>query len=268
HLRRMPPVRGEATMIASPSGTPRVDVTTRPAPVGAAGALLRAADEPESFLWSDADGSTFVGIGCAARIRATGGKRFETVKQEAARLGPHGRIFGGFAFAPAVRRASLGPWDDFADAAFVVPRILYMSDGVRAWLTISASVSAAELRRLEAALEQPQPRLAPPAPSEPRSELSPAQWVELVGRAQRDIAAGRLRKVVVAQRSTVTARAGLDPLAVLERLRAAQPGCFHFAFRHPRACFLGASPERLVARSGAVVLTEALAGSMPSSRDA
>jgi isochorismate synthase len=73
-----------------------------------------------------------------------------------------------------------------------------------------------------------------------------------------------VHKVVVATAHTLQLAAALDPVAVLRRLVATQPGCFHYLVQPRPACALvGASPERLVAVDGERVRTMALAGSAP-----
>ena len=59
-------------------------------------------------------------------------------------------------------------------------------------------------------------------------------------------------------------RRDLDPTLVLEGLKAATPGCFHF-YAEPEdgVAFLGASPERLFRRDGSSVVSEAVAGTRP-----
>jgi isochorismate synthase len=82
------------------------------------------------------------------------------------------------------------------------------------------------------------------------------------------IAAGLLRKVVLARALDVAAGRGLGPAQLAWRLRAVDPGCFTFAFpRGEGRVLVGASPELLVARRGTRVLANPLAGSAPRSGD-
>ena len=74
-------------------------------------------------------------------------------------------------------------------------------------------------------------------------------------------------KVVLARELTVEAPAAHDPAAKLGALRDLFPSCFCFCFGTPEAAFIGASPELLVRRSGAVAATVALAGTTSRSAD-
>jgi menaquinone-specific isochorismate synthase len=75
------------------------------------------------------------------------------------------------------------------------------------------------------------------------------------------IGRGDLQKAVLAHRTLVTASALPGPVEVLQRLQEQAPECTRFAVRRGRTTFLGATPERLVSKSGLSVQTEAIAGS-------
>jgi menaquinone-specific isochorismate synthase len=89
-------------------------------------------------------------------------------------------------------------------------------------------------------------------------------WRENVERALVAFSEGRLGKVVLARRAELGFCEDLDPTLLLESLKAATPGCFHF-YAEPESgtAFLGASPERLFRRVGRTVETEAVAGTRP-----
>ena len=89
-------------------------------------------------------------------------------------------------------------------------------------------------------------------------------WRENVERALEAFSEGRLGKVVLARRAEFGIRGDLDPTLLLESLKSATPGCFHF-YAEPESgtAFLGASPERLFRRDGRILETEAVAGTRP-----
>jgi menaquinone-specific isochorismate synthase len=89
-------------------------------------------------------------------------------------------------------------------------------------------------------------------------------WRENVERALVAFSEGRLGKVVLARRAEFGFCRDLDPTLLLESLKAATPGCFHF-YAEPEdgIAFLGASPERLFRREGRAVESEAVAGTRP-----
>jgi isochorismate synthase len=232
------------------------------------------------LLWDPPDGPAFAGAGrvlelTAAHLRAgVEGAWPRPVALADLDLDavedPAPRLFGGLAFAPG--RTEEAPWLAFGDGGFVLPRLRYARQGERAFLDLtleSSSWSGAGRDAARAELDLALGALAtavPPAhqlpgPFEGLLELSAARWSELVREVTRGLRAGQFEKVVLARRSQVDARHPFDPIEVLDRLRESALGCTRFAFRRGQATFLGATPERLVARRGLAVQADALAGS-------
>ena len=86
-------------------------------------------------------------------------------------------------------------------------------------------------------------------------------YTGLVQRALGRIAEGGLDKVVTARELHIAS--GLEPIAVLNRLRSRYPSCVTFAFGRGAQTFFGATPEQLVHFDGQRLQTDALAGSGP-----
>jgi len=85
-----------------------------------------------------------------------------------------------------------------------------------------------------------------------------AKWKEAIEQCLR---IPSLEKIVLARRSTFSLRSSVDPFLLLEALQSVEPQASYFAFQpHPRALFLGASPEMLYSRKGDRVTCDALAG--------
>jgi menaquinone-specific isochorismate synthase len=155
-----------------------------------------------------------------------------------------------------------------------MPRLAYLRDERRAWWSLALAADElepssfrtrmAELDRARSELVRSHER----ATSRPRlaraEQRSYAEWQALVDAIKGEIAAGRFEKIVAARRATLELDPAPDALRVLARLREQAPGCTRFAFRRGAATFLGATPERLIARCGDSVETEALAGSIRS----
>ncbi|MFP4357849.1 MAG: isochorismate synthase MenF [Puniceicoccaceae bacterium] len=96
------------------------------------------------------------------------------------------------------------------------------------------------------------------------SSEDPGRFRERVEAALAEIASGRLSKVVLSRWRDLVAEKPFRPLETLGVLREAFPDCF--AFSHSAgdgASWIGATPERLVRRSGGEFATEAIAGSAP-----
>ena len=183
---------------------------------------------------------------------------------------------GGFAFAPEGGRAPL--WSSLPPALVVMPELMLARvDGV-SFLTLAAVVSpdrshgeaTARLRSRVAALRRGSlPMLDPDPAGETRirSARPPRSFESAVELATARIRDGELEKIVLAREVVVEATAAHDTAALYGALREQFPSCFCFCVGTREAAFIGASPELLVRRNGAVAATAALAGSMRRSAD-
>jgi menaquinone-specific isochorismate synthase len=257
-----------------------------PAPRLHAEALLSAEPQADAWYWSDGRDQEFVGIGVAKRLTGHGPTRFESIDRQLqelwSSLAPHSkaeagapepRVVGGFAFQSG--RSSQPPWDGFGEGQLILPRLTYTRREDRAWLTLAATpqelASSAERARFlnEAAqLVEAAGARAPldgaPGPFE-LIEPSAEQWREQIERVKRAIAAGSFEKVVLARRVLARFARPLSPARVLSRLRESSPSSPRFALRVGGATFIGSPPERLLAKAGQRIETEAVAGSLPAS---
>jgi menaquinone-specific isochorismate synthase len=237
-----------------------------------------------ALFWAPDAGPIFAGAGEVALLRAAAEQpnRYAAVRAASQRIwaglfwrrhpapasmaAPPPRLFDGFAFA---RGGGVGLWRAFGDASFWLPRWCYGRDGERAWITAAlplpanAESRAALLRELETLLAgvehaAQQSRLGPAT----IEELSRPHWRELCAEVGAAIAARECAKVVIARRTVVRGAVPFAPAAVLTRLAARFHDCFAFALARDDATLIGATPERLVARSGVLVRSDALAGSI------
>jgi isochorismate synthase len=92
----------------------------------------------------------------------------------------------------------------------------------------------------------------------------PEQWQASVGALARGIHTGQLGvdKVVLARAHQFSQPRPIDAQAALRRLAESYPSCTVFAISHGDACFLGATPERLITLRNGTASTMALAGSV------
>ncbi|AHF99402.1 isochorismate synthase [Halostagnicola larsenii XH-48] len=245
------------------------------------GAIVDAEREPR-LQWAAPDGLEVAGTGVAKRFRASGPNRFDDLRADAGRAfdrleydGPEiarPRAFGGVSFHDGHEPA--GSWDGFDAASFVIPavQVTRSDDGV--WLTATAASEDDVTERLEQAharLEE-LPAMRPsgnsPGVDTTTRSTTPAEWTEQVETALERIEQGELTKVVLAQSLSATLDGAVDVPATLERLRRTYPNCYRFSFAHETGgTFFGTPPERLVAKRGRTVETEALAGSVPRGDD-
>jgi isochorismate synthase len=189
--------------------------------------------------------------------------------------GPGPLLAGGFAFREDGPRNPA--WNGFPAARLVVPRVLVISHGDRAWMTTTVlvgpdgqpdadrdSFKSVETAMLGADFSSD--------PVEPASsdyftvryhETTPrSSWQEMVKLAVDDIRKGEFGKVVLARELRATASRPIDVVSILRHLRDAHRDSFVFAFWSGDSAFVGASPERLVRLEGRNVLASSLAGTI------
>ncbi len=244
--------------------------------------LLAAQNAGDALLWAPPGEDEACGLGAAITLSARGLERFQSIQSQArdawAQLDasssavglPAPRFFGGFAFQPGQAASTL--WQDFGDARFMLPKLTYLKNREQAWLRLilygGAGAGAEPRTELESKVQRALSALFHPAAAlEParevaREERSAEAWGELVLAIQREIARGKVRKIVAARRLSLQLDRAPGAFAVQDRLRIDAPESTRFAFRFGAATFLGATPEQLVKKRGLEVSTEAVAGSI------
>jgi isochorismate synthase len=191
-------------------------------------------------------------------------------------------LVGGFAFDGEVEAAADGDWVGFAPLSFVLPEMLYVRDGDRAWLTAAIDVDRGLASSVDDLLARVEARVAdlsapraddvlrrPPAAASEycaRPDRPHERWLAGVEAAVGAMGRGELEKVVLARSLGVRTDVPYDTVSVLAALRGAQRACTTFAIARGARTFLGASPERLVRLDGDRLSTAALAGSAPRGR--
>jgi menaquinone-specific isochorismate synthase len=183
--------------------------------------------------------------------------------------GSGARYYGGARF-DALREPD-EEWAPFAAYHFVLPRFEVHAGDAEATLVCNL-VLPRDARDVSEILEQIEDLALPVGgfgaslPIPVRREDIPdfRGWKQNIERALQAFSKGRLGKVVLARRAEIGFDGDLDATLLLESLKEATPGCFHF-YTEPEAgvAFLGASPERLFSRQAREVVSEAVAGTRP-----
>jgi isochorismate synthase len=244
------------------------------------------------FCWEqpDRDGFALAGVGTALEVVSRGPDRFRDVANGCA-AALHDRLAAepdelpaaagpvwtaGFSFAPAGGSAPM--WSSLPPALAVLPQVSIARTAEGAFLTASVMHDPGadpddSLERIRGRLASLHAAALTPADPRPAGATriagrhDPERYERIVSDAVDRIGSGALEKVVLARELTVEAPSAHDPAAAFGALRDLFPACFCFCFGTPEAAFVGASPELLVRRSGAVAATVALAGTTSRSAD-
>jgi menaquinone-specific isochorismate synthase len=144
------------------------------------------------------------------------------------------------------------PFDPDAGGELVVPARVYGVRDGRAWTTdIGSGAPSGTVA------------VAPPTRFQVVAPRTRDDWCAAVERALAAIDSGELEKVVLAREVLIEADAAFDPHEIVRGLVASQPGSFVYASEG----FVGASPELLVRRAGAVVESRPVAGTTVADSD-
>ncbi len=226
----------------------------------------------------------FFAWGCALELQGHGEQRFARIEEnwqllcaDAVVEGPLApRLCGGFRFDPRGPREE--HWQAFADASLMLAGITVLREGKRYRvlcqhlakpgedaLALAAYHCSALLRLRQPARRRPS---GPTAGAQgDASAQERRQWEAKVSDAVSSVRQGRFGKVVLA-RTQARPLGDIEPWQVIEHLRLQHADAQLFACRRGNACFLGASPERLVRIRAGEVLTHALAGTIARGGDA
>ncbi len=155
---------------------------------------------------------------------------------------------------------------------FILPRILLEQSGetCQVSLFVEGNHSHEALAALEGlAQSQSLVPVAKVCVRQKRFRASPARWENWINQALDSIAEGKMSKLVLANETTFELESSLNPYDFLAESRQLNKGCYHFLWRQTAdSTFLGSTPERLFARDGLQLHTEALAGTAPIGEDA
>ncbi len=237
--------------------------------------------ERVSAVWQS-DELEMVGYGEAFVAEATGPGRVDTLRAQAEAFFSkietarhpdlaavsEPRLFGGLAFSPGV--IPQAPWGALGDARFVAPVVQLCARADQCWLEVVAKTTAtpseregllARLRELLEAGSAEVRSLGTLTVEESAAAEDAADWIQRVEAIRAAIERGEAQKIVAA-REVVLQRRAVDLAQLVQTLRADMTGCIVYGVRSGRSSFLGASPERLIAKEGTRIRSHALAGSI------
>ena len=234
-------------------------------------------NNPVKLYWADRDQEYIMaGIGETDVVSATGALSYDDIfsrlQARLARSHTHLRYYGGCRFyAPHPVDEH---WQDFHTCRFIIPafELFKNSDGTFLAANFLWEKDARFLQRLDQMVYELEHLNFSPTngrkhqPQIIRRVDYPGRehWEQSIDAALQAFRSGVLEKIVLARKSVFECAEGLDPVWLLQRLRALNPGLFYFCFQFAGGrAFIGGSPERLYKRTSQLLKTEAVAGTRP-----
>lgn len=236
--------------------------------------------EPSATLWAIPQRElALLGLGAAREFQVGAETPWSAIQQQWLHLvetavihgGHRPLLCGGFAFdrfCPCRSR-----WRHFPAAALTLARFCLSRRGGATRLTINILVTAtsdcvalandaiADWTRIVS--RRPPASCGAGLADAPDPDVAADSWKRKVAAAIDSIGAGAMAKVVLARTRTVPLTVPIED--ILSNLSETHPDAYLFAFARQDACFLGASPERLIEFRDGYLSTWALAGSAPRS---
>ncbi|MGG1594710.1 isochorismate synthase [Terribacillus saccharophilus] len=161
-------------------------------------------------------------------------------------------------------------WQDFPATQYRIPAFTLTKTEKEYYVTINQLVDASNIEsqitntlgQLEQLFaEKSLPTLKTELVS--KEELESQAWKRLVKEATDTIKSSELDKVVLARAMKLEFEEKLQAAGVLRNLLDTQKDSFIFAVENGSACFLGATPERLVSVESGILHTSCVAGTAP-----
>ena len=172
--------------------------------------------------------------------------------------------YGGFCFDYKSMDHS---WNGFETWRFILPRFELARDGDKMIFccNLIGNLGIDHMLKELDKIKEPVARKALPLNVIKRSDIpKSSKWHENVDKVLAQIQQGECQKVVLARKTDLTFKETINPWDILKTLKKVTPNSYHFAFQLSGNVFLGASPERLYKRRGRKIISEALAGTKPS----
>jgi len=230
----------------------RLQVITRP--IADPEELLARLPVTDPVAWVR-NGEGLIGWGVAARLEVRGDERFSRTQRWWSNLvssfdiddtvsvpGSGPVAFGSFSFDP-----------DSGTSLVVVPQVIVGRRGGQAWITTIGQPAATRPALPPVSVPE-----APIFVTWSEGSKSAIEWQEAVAEAVRRIRAGELDKVVLARDVIANVDGPLDVRHILLRLAKGYPSCWTFSV----GGLVGATPELLVRRTGDLVTSRVLAGTV------
>ncbi|MDQ0220255.1 isochorismate synthase [Peribacillus cavernae] len=237
----------------------------------------------ERFFWQDPNKDIIIaGLGKVEKIQVSAAdSRFMEVEASWTALienavktgilekeGTGPLLFGGFSFDHNKSNSLL--WDQFGDNLFYIPAFMLSIVKGQAYLTTNLICSPEDHVQLFIKMINERDTLLSGSVNfgnghheiiEQR-EIAPEHWKYTVANTIEEIKGTDLKKLVLAREMRLIFNHSVLSEQVLQKLAVEQQTSFVFSLETGSDCFIGASPERLIKKTGNEMFSTCLAGSI------
>lgn len=243
----------------------------------------------ERFFWKDTnDDLIIVGLGSAHTLQTElEDDRFKYIENQWDQLienayiynpfednGTGPLIFGGFSFdSQSVKETE---WKFYSEALFLLPKMMLVINKKKVYLTINLICMSNDTKETLNNVINIKKNLTTSIHSNNLStaeiskeyEINPDGWKQSVAKVVELLKEeNEINKVVMARKMKLEFNERISSEIVLEHLLEEQHESYIFALEAFNYCYTGASPERLVKKSGNDILSTCLAGSIKRDKD-
>lgn len=231
-------------------------------------AWLRSQSAPRTAYWRDREGKVEIGaVGAAIRLPRRAIDDLRERLPDDTLVFPSSTVFDS-------RRQREEIWRDYAVDDAVIPEAMIIRRGndhaYRYCFPVAPEADLTAIRTVISKVVAPEGQPVKPAPASypirPKSTVSSPSldgWRERVNEVLHDIAAGRVKKVVLARRVDYTCDMAVDPWSLFLMLREHHPNSYAIFHRTgPKTAFLSFTPERLYRRDGWSISVDALSSTV------
>jgi menaquinone-specific isochorismate synthase len=186
---------------------------------------------------------------------------------------PGVRFYGGLQFTSGSPN-EVSDWKELGSWLFFIPKFEIISSAGVTRLIYNYSLDSPFTENPQLTDLQQMDEIQPLKPAQKKVPFrrhdfpNRKQWQELIKLALKDFRSGKLKKIVLARRSSFKADFPLDPLSIFIKVRRQNPQVFAFFLQPEQGfAFLGVSPEQLYYRQRGIIFSEAVAGTRPRGKN-
>jgi menaquinone-specific isochorismate synthase len=236
--------------------------------------LLYLMDTEEGFYWSNYDRTLeFIGISPVVTVVSDEvSNRFENIEQAYINLKHQiysekskPILFGGFCFDESLDQNQI--WDKFEKNEFTLPKFLFIKEENEIKLIYCAHVDG-ELNKehieteIQNLLRKPTQKINFNKEVISSETMEFSDWENMLNKAKDKINSGLIKKIVLSRTYELEFTEEIPVSIIANNLLEVQKGSYIFLYKKNGACFIGATPERLVQCDDQVMYSACVAGSI------